>query len=480
MNFHQLILVLRARLRLVMLTLAVTMLGTLVISLILPKEYTAGTSVVLDVKSPDPIVGMVLPALITPGYMATQVDIVNSDRVAERVVRLLRLDESPAVRQQWLDETDGKGQLSTWLVQVLQKKLDVKPSRDSNVLNIAYSAIDPGFAATVANAYAQAYIDINLELKVEPARQYALWFEKQNKVLREQMEKAQKALSEYQQRSGIVAADERLDYETNKLNELSTQLSMAQNQTADLMTRQRTGSASDTLNEVVQSPLINGLKIDLARLESKLKDTAVNLGTNHPQYQRQESEIAELKQRIDAESRHIANSVGSSGKASRLKEGEIVAAMEAQKKRVLELRRQRDELSVLQKDLESAQKSYDAVSMRLTQSKLESQSIQTNISVLTPATEPLQPSRPKIVLNLILAAFAGLLLGVCLALTKEVRQRRVRSADDLVVAVDAPLIGVLANAAPRISRWRRLARLPGRRNGRLIDASASGFKPAGF
>ena len=70
---------------------------------------------VIDVKSPDPIAGMVLPGMMAPGYMATQVNIINSDRVAQRVVKLLRMEESPAIREQWMEATEGKGQMHAWL-----------------------------------------------------------------------------------------------------------------------------------------------------------------------------------------------------------------------------------------------------------------------------------------------------------------------------------------------------------------------------
>ncbi len=173
MTLQQFLLILWARRKVVLLTFFATVLTTLVVSLLMPKQYTAATSVVIDVKSPEPIAGMVLPGMMAPGYMATQVDIINSDRVAQRVVKLLKMDESPVIREQWMDATDGRGQLHAWLGSLLQKKLDVKPSRESNVINIGYSGADPAFAAAVANAFAQAYIDTNIELRVEPAKQYS-------------------------------------------------------------------------------------------------------------------------------------------------------------------------------------------------------------------------------------------------------------------------------------------------------------------
>ena len=88
MTFQQFLLILRARYKIILFILLVTVSITLAVSLLLPKQYTATTAIVLDVRSPDPVSGMLLPGLASPGYMATQIDIINSSRVAQRVVKL--------------------------------------------------------------------------------------------------------------------------------------------------------------------------------------------------------------------------------------------------------------------------------------------------------------------------------------------------------------------------------------------------------
>jgi len=449
MTLQQFLLILRARARLALYTLLATVLITLIVSLLLPKTYTASTAVVIDVKSPDPIAGLVLPGMISPGYMATQVDIVTSDRVAQRVVKLLRMDESPAVKEQWQEATEGKGNITVWLAGLLQKKLDVKPSRESNVINIGYSGADPAFAAGVANAFAQAYVDVNLELKVEPARQSATWFEGQTRLLREKLEAAQAALSSYQQKTGIVASDERLDVETTKLNELSAQLTVVQAQTSDSHSKNHSAGGSDTLVEVMQNPLINNLKSDVARLEAKLQESNINLGKNHPQTQRTESELASLKAKLASETQAISSSLGTSYTVGKQKEKELLDSIEAQKARVLGLSKQRDEISVLKRDIESAQRSFEGVSQRSAQTRLESLSIQTNVVILNPASEPTEPSKPKILLNVLVSIFLGTLLGVGLALMLELGSRRVRSVDDLAEAFGLPVLASIASTLPQ-------------------------------
>lgn len=448
MTFQQFLHILQARYKVALYTLLCTVTVTLLVNLSLPSQYTASASVLVDIKSPDPIAGMILPAMMMPGYMETQADIINSDRVAQRVVKLLHMDESPEIRQQWQDATKGKGQLVDWMANLLQKTLDVKPSRESNVINIANTGTDPGNTAAVANAFAQAYIDVNLELKIEPARQSAAWFEGQTKLLRDKLEAAQAAHSSYQQKYGIVATDERLDYETAKLNDLSSQLTAVQAQTSDSHSKSSSAGGSETLVEVMQNPLINGLKSEVARLEAKLQESNINLGKNHPQTLRNETELASLKTRLASEIRKISSSIGTSYQVGKQKEKELIEAMDAQKSRVLALNKQRDEISVLKRDVDSAQRAYDGVNQRLAQTRMESLSTQTNVVMLNPASVPTAPSRPLVLRNVLLAVFLGTMLGVGLALMLELGDRRVRSTDDLAETIGLPVLATITASTP--------------------------------
>jgi len=446
MNLPQLLPILRARYLIVLLTLALTVGLTTVVSLLLPKQYTASAAVVVDVKSPDPVSGIALQGLIAPGYMATQMDIINSDRVSQAVVTLLRLDESPAVHRQWQESTGGKGQLRDWLATLLQKNLELRPSRESNVITINYTGADPEFAATVVNAFAQAYINVNLDLRQAPARQYASFFDGQTKTARTKLEAAQSALSDYQQKHGITAADDRLDFETTKLNETSSQLTSVQGVTTDSQSKRQSGVA-DTLSEVMQNPLINNLKADIARTEARLNESNGNLGKNHPQTQRTEAELATLRAQLQAETRKIASSIDTTYQVGKQREYQLQAAVSNQKARVLVLNKQRDELNVLRRDIESAQRAFEIVSQRASQSSIESQSNQTNIAILNAASAPTEASRPRIFLNILISIFLGVLLGISIALLLELTNRRVRSGQDMVDAMGIPFLGVVSSAA---------------------------------
>lgn len=444
MTLHQFLLALRARYKIAVFIPLVAILAALAVTMLMPKKYTSQTSVLVDVRSPDPVAGASISGIVAPTYMATQVDIIRGDKVAQRVVKALRLDEIPEVKEDWLRATEGRGTLDSWLVAVLQQNLDVRPSRESNVISITFKGDSPESAANTANSFAQAYLDTNLSLKTEPARLYAEWFEEQTKASRVKLEEAQSRLSGFQQKAGIVSSDERTDYETTKLADLSSQLTLVQGATTDSQSKR--GANGDTVAEVMQSPLINSLKTDVARLESKVQELSVNLGVNHPERQKAESELASAKSQLASQVGRINQSIETAYRVGKDRERELQSAVGAQRARVLALNKERDELNVYRRDVEAAQRAYEGVSQSASQTRLQSLTNQTNVVRLNTAVAPLQPSSPKPLINLLLAAFGGTLLGVACALLLELTNRRVRSAEDLVQILDLPVLASISSS----------------------------------
>lgn len=444
MTFGQFLSILRARWWVVALVLGLTVATTLLVSLLLPRQYTATASVVVDFK-PDPVSAFAFGGGASPAYMATQVDIIRSERVAQRVVRNLNLNENPQVRQQWLDETGGEGNIEVWLASVFQKQMDVVPSRESSVIAVSYKAPDPRFAAGLANAFAQAYIDTALELRTDPARLYSTFFENRAKEARETLEKAQSKVSAFQKQAGIIATDERLDVETARLNELSSQATMMQALLAESASRQAQaqGGQGDRMQEVLNNANVSQLKADISRAEAQLQQLATRLGDKHPQVEEAKASLAELRSRLEAETRKVTGSVTVSANINRQRLGEVQRALQAQRDKVLKMKAVRDEGLVLLRDAENAQRSYDALLQRFTQTSLEGQTTQSNINLLTQATPPLEPSSPRIVLNTLLSIFLGTLLAVGTALLLELKDRRVRNVDDVVEALGLPVLGLM-------------------------------------
>lgn len=446
MNFSQFLLVLRARKKVILVTMFSVVAVILVASLLWPNSYKATASVVLNYKGIDPVTGMTMPGQLLPGYVSTQIDIIGSKKVALGVVDSLKMASSPAVIEQFNNATDGKGSVRHWLADLLLRKLDVQPSRESSVVEISFSGADPQFAAAVANAFAEEYQKVNVQLKVDPMKKAATYFNEQTKLLRDTVEAAQSRLSQFQQEHGIVSLDNRLDVESNRLNDLSAQLVMAQGQLMEANSRQAMASGSKGAEspDVAANPLIQSLKSNLNVAESKFAEVSQRLSPNHPQYQSTKAELDKLRAELALQIRVVSNSVGNNAAVLSQREAAIRAALQAQKNKVLELNRTRDELAGLQKDAESAQRAFDTTSQRLSQTKIEGQSEQSDVAILNPAVAPISPSSPRPLLNTIVGLFLGGLLGLGVGLLKEMLDRRVRSDSDLSDLTGVPLLGSIA------------------------------------
>jgi chain length determinant protein EpsF len=449
MSLEQFFIALKARWKIVVASMLLLAALVLAVTLTLPKQYVASSTIVVDIKSSDPVLGMALTQPTTAAnYLATQVGVIGSERVTRRVISTLKLNEDPDLRSAWMRATGGNQEpFENWLNAYIGRHVQARALREGSLIVITAEWSNPVMAARLANTVAQAYIDTNLELKVEPAKQYAEWFADRTKVLRDNLEQSQLRLSQYQRNQGVIASTERLDVETSRLGELSSKLIEAQAVRAESSSRQRQISQGiDSHPDVVQNAMISSLKADLAHLIANREDAGTRYGANHPDIVRLDKEIGALRARIGEESQRVANAVSTSNRINGEKEGQIRAELDAQKSRVLALTKQRDEIAFLQADVANAQKAYDMVTQRLQQTSLESQTQTANVMIITPATTPAQPSSPRPVLNTLIGLVLGSLLGTAIVLVLERLNRRVRTEDDLRDALSLPMLGRVTTA----------------------------------
>jgi polysaccharide biosynthesis transport protein len=418
-------------------------------SVVTPSRYDARSMVMVEVRSVDPIAGTALPnpnGILS--HIPTELDVVRSERVALRAIRSMGLETDPHWSALWREATKGAGSFDAWLAEQLLKNLDVRPSRDSNVITISYSSPDPSFSAKVANAFTNAYIETSVELRVEPAKQYNAFFDETAKRQRANLEQAEANLSNLRRESGMVVTDERVDVENLRLNELSSQVVALQSAAANASMRQRQANTSpESMDEVRRDPVAASLETDLQRQEVKRRELRSRLGDAHPSVIELNNSIAELRERTANASRRAAGSVGIESKVAEGRLGALRAAVEEQRAKVLNLMMQRDRARVMQREVENAQKAYDAVLTRASQTMLESRGTRTNVSVLKLASAPWSASWPKRWLNIVAASVIGLLLAIASVLIREKRDRRLRSAEDVIVLLQQPLLILLPGDA---------------------------------
>jgi succinoglycan biosynthesis transport protein ExoP len=438
MNLESLFRILWARwLTIVSITLLAVFVAA-VVTFQTPRSYTATTELIVDSRGMDPISGQSLPSRMMASYIATQADIIRSRTVAQKVIEQHALLEQPAILREFRAASDDE-QISTgWVFWYLKNGLIVSPRQDSSVLDVSFKARDPELAATLANAFANAYLQTNLELRTDPAKQVTGWYDDQLEHLRSTLVEKQNALSAYQEEHGILVTSDRFDLETARLAELSSMLVAAQ------------GSDAELPAHVLENPEVQRLSAALAQAQSRLADADAQWGTNHPMHRQARREVDGLRTQLNNAIKLIGGNVRSNTELSQAREEQLAAELAAQKEKVLQLNRIRNELTLLQQEADTAQVAYDAALARATQTRLESRSALTDVAILNTAGVPSRPTHPKPALNLILATAFGLLFGTALALGREWLDRRVRSASDLESHLGIP---VLASIPSEHKRW---------------------------
>lgn len=454
MSIKQFLRIVWARKWFVLILLVMVSAAGVATTLLLPKQFTADTALVVEMRV-DPVLGALAPGLGAPGYMATQIDIIRSERVASRVVKMLGVERSPSAVAQWREATNAKIPLERYFAALLQRGLQVEPSRGSSVINISFSAGDPIFAQAAANAFAQAYMDVSVELRVAPARQSAAFLDEQTKLLRNTLEAAQARLSKIQQEKGILVSDEKFDQENTRYVALSSQLNMAQAEQVETSTRVR-NSGGESSPDILFNPAVQSLKAQLAGAETRMMELSAVVGKNHPSRIQLEAQIGEIRQQIAAESRRVSTGTSTLNRSSAQKIAELKSQVDEQKKRLMALRADRDQVAFVIRDVDTAQRAYDTISTRVGQFTLESQNNQANTRLLSAAVEPLQPSRPKILIGILASILGGVVVGMLGALGWELLDRRVRDPEDLMVMAGVPVIGVLRPEGSKRPVYRRM------------------------
>jgi len=433
MNLNALISILLARKISIIATTAAAIIAAIIVSLLTPKTYTAATDLLVDSRGLDPVSGQAQPIRSTGAYLSTQADIIRSHNVASKVMTEVQLDTNATVIKE--AKLTGEAEKDKRrMLGFLAQGLVVTPKRESSILTIAFQSKDPALAAQLANAYAQAYMLTNLELRIEPAKQTTQWYNQQLEGLRTDLIEKQDALSNYQEKHNIIVSSNRLDLESAKLEELASMLIAVQSER--LNSQSRSDQIENTKRGQVETraldnPQVQKLATDLAQAQERLRDLATQVGENHPQYRQALSDVGSLKIQMNRQIELISSGLKSSIELSQAREEQLKTELAHQKELVLQLSRNRNEITLLRQEVDNAQAAYDAALARTAESRLESQIAATDVAVLNSALKPGRPTSPKPVMTTLLATIIGLLLGTAIALCREWLDQRIRSAQDL-------------------------------------------------
>lgn len=440
---------------------ALAALTVLVYQLMAPL-YRATAAVMLDSRGVERLLDTQRDANPPPASLvSTDMDVIRSEAVLRRSLQGLLLEDGPAdldARQRhavqawrderratWDKETRGTQPFEIWLLRWLARQMLVqRAAPDSGVVSIQIDHPDPVLSTLLANALAQAYLHVALELSLAPTRQAAAYFDGQVHTAREQLGKAQSARSAFQLEHGILSLSEGADVDGALLAGLAGAAVQTGSQGLEAAARSAQGSLRpEESPEALRAASVQQLEAELARRRAALVELQSRLGEAHPQVQSQRDQIQALDRARAAEVQRVAASLQSASRSAQGAEQAQRALLERQRDRLLGQKHLREQLAVLQQDVDAARSRYEQAQQRLAQSTGRNESMLSNARLLAEASLPLSPTRPPLLMAVVFAVLTGLLVGGGGAVLSEQRQPRLRLDEDITAALGLTLLASL-------------------------------------
>lgn len=445
-SFPDLLSAIRHRFRLVVVVGAAVFLVVAAIGFLQPRQYSAGSSLLIDLTQRDPTAGSNNQASdnvnVIDTVIGTQVDILRSNAVLEEVARRDPLFNTA----EFGDTPDERTQKA---ITLLRRELLIATDKGSNVIRLSYTSGDAATSARILNLIVDVFLAKQVTLRTMPARSNAKWFDARTRDVRMRFEAAQKRLSDFQREHGIVGVD-RMDLEADKARNLSTELVQAQAEAAAARSR----SGSSTVPEVAGSTIVQDLQREAGIQAGKVAELSKTLGPNHPDMIAANAQLAALRGQLgNARSVQAQALTAASGAAAR-REASLRADLAEQQTRMLSLSGVQDQLNVLQRDVDAARQTYDTVRQRFNEAALQSEISQANASRLDRADVPILPSKPNLILWLVAAVILGGFSGLGAAAGREILRPRVRTPGGAAQSLDLDVIVDMTDIGTTHSAWR--------------------------
>jgi uncharacterized protein involved in exopolysaccharide biosynthesis len=401
-----------------------------IVLLFIPAHYKAESRVMLDVIKPDPVTGQVMATTFLRAYTKTQIELVQDYQVARHVVDDLKWADDPQLVASYRarKKSDDRD-FNRWAAQRVIDGTKAELIEGSNILEISYTGYSPEKVKQVADAVRKAYMDSSLQARQEAARRNADWYEAQAAKAKADLLQAETAEAAYERENGVLLQDNKVDVDSARLAALVSQ-----------------GSAPAVAPTTVGA---TPSAVALGQLDAEIAQAKKTLGPNHPQLQEMEKRRQVLAQQADQERKALLATAGAVQGASRVTEGLV----EAQKSKVMANREKVEKLRLLQDDVDLRSDQYNKAAARAAELRQEADVAETEVTPLGNAVTPQKPAWPNVPLILAGSVVAGAGLGVVIGIFLELIGRKIRSADDLRNAADAPVLAIVENPRTAKTGW---------------------------
>lgn len=473
----------RAKWMILALVLASCAATALVLQWTTPR-YTATATLVVAERSPQVLA---FQQLFDQGghgqeYLQTQLALLQSRALAERVVRELSLTEhplfaAPEPAEPWVDWRAWLPEklpdwLSQWLAadepspaddnarvravaRALAETVSTHYIGKSQLIAVNVELPDPELAARAANALAEGFIASQLDSNMTRSLSAAEWMNKRLLELQDNLRAAENRLQAYREAEGLVDLDGVNTISANELTLTGSKMIDARRERAEAESQYRQVQALDgdlerlaSVPAVLGHPLIQQFKAERARAQARVDELSRRYGPRHPSMIAAQTELNAATASLHSQVQQVVAGIERKYQLAAANERSLRESFDLNKTQIQDISRKEFRLRELQREVDSNRVLYETFLARLKETAATSDINSANAQVVDHAVTPMAPSKPRKGLILGIAALVAAVLGVALAFLREALDNTFRTSEDVESRIDVPLLGVVPLVAP--------------------------------
>jgi succinoglycan biosynthesis transport protein ExoP len=400
-------------------------------------------------------------------FYQTQYEVLKSRSLAQRVIDQLNLTEHPefnkkqeaspflallAFTQSDDDEeknvATAQGDKQSLLVNRFLDKLTVEPVRNSRLVKIHFDSPDAALATRIVNAVATAYINLNLERRMDASSYAKTFLQDRLQQIQTKLEDSEKALVAFARSEQIIKADDKdsgPSIDTQVMQSFTGALAKAQEDRIRIESihNQMNAVGSEGLPDVLESKVIQDLKSQKAKIEAEYQEGLKLYKPAYPKMLQMEGRIAEIESKIQEEVANVRAGIKVRYDAAKAQEAALNAKLQESKRDVLGVQDRSIQYNIIKREVDTNRQLYEGLLQRLKEVGVAGGIGVNNISIVDKAEEPNKPFKPKFLLNLLIGMFLGLFGGIALAFLFEHLDDTLKNPEDIEKLLALPVLGVI-------------------------------------
>lgn len=432
------------------------------------KVYAAEAKIVIDPRAPQ-VLGSKVEEVVQLGnagfwsneqFYNTQLEIIRAYDLAERTVRERKLEatqahvyEDPRILEQFPMEGLSKDDRITAIAEALHRSLSASIQSDSQVVTIAVADTDPTLARDLANAHVETFKLHNLQIRrVGTAKAETFLAAKRDSADKDLREVEQKLLDFKRENDLLsVSLEDQTKLVADELGRYKSALADARIKRLELSALLERAREAAQEGEVLDSPIFGlsdkttaaALKDQYVRARQEFTELSSSLGVKHPRYIAHKEKVDELYAALQREARLALREIEERYKTALDTENRFKAETDRRYDEAKALGDKHTEYAQLRRELDATRANYQTVSGRHDESELSGANPVSNIRPHEQARTPTAHVYPRMKLNLAVALFVSLVLGLSLAFLLEYLDSTIKTAEDVESAAGVPMLGMI-------------------------------------